>query len=330
MTQPLKENNPAEKAIAEKKPKNNTVNLISIWFKQHQAACKNAIKHLISTPLSSLLTIFVVAIALSLPSALQVMIKNLESSQTSINEQAKITLFLKIGTSEADINALTQQLSTNDSLLEVRFISAEQALKDFQQSSNLGNTLSALKNNPLPASVVITPDTQKLTINDIEFLLGDYQALEAIDIAQIDVGWIKKLFSIIELAKHFAIGVSIFLVFAVLIIIGNTIRNLGQRFQEEIAISKLVGATDAYVRRIFLYSGLFYGLLGSIFGLTFVFIGILWVTPHVNTLAALYDTNINITGPGLNDSFSLIVIGIILGLGGAWVASNRIINRLSL
>lgn len=330
MSQPTKENSHAEEVISKKTERTSKPSPVTIWLKQHKAAYKNAINHLSSAPFSSLLTIFVVAIALSLPAALQVVIKNLESSHSTVNEQAKITLFLKIGTADADTTTLIQELKKNDSLLDIRFISADQALQDFQASSNLGNTLNALKNNPLPASIIITPDTKKLNIRDIELLIGDYQELEAVDLAKTDVSWLKKLFSIIELAKHFSIGISIFLIFTVLVLIGNTIRNLGQTFQEEIAISKLVGATDAYVRRIFLYSGLFYGALGSVFGLIFVFIGILWVTPHMNELTSLYNTNISLVGPGFIDILSLISTGTILGLGGAWVAANRIINRLSL
>ncbi len=303
---------------------------ISIWLKQHRTAAKNAINHLLRSPLSTLLTIFVVAIALSLPAALQVVIKNLESGHTTINEQAKITLYLKVGSDEADSTALIQQFKSNDALLDIQYISADQALRDFQVESELGNTLNSLKKNPLPASIIITPDTRKLNINDIELLISDYQTLESVDLAKIDVSWLKRLFSIIELAKHFAIGVSLFLIFAVFILIGNTIRNLGQSFQEEIAISKLVGATDAYVRRIFLYSGLIYGLLGSIFGLIFVFIGILWITPHMNELTDLYNAEMNLAGPSFGDIFTLITIGSVLGLGGAWVAANRMINRLSL
>lgn len=334
MNHPIKSD--AEKLITDHNSKSTTTDNsnfrggLIIWLQHHQTACKNAISRLISTPLSSLLTIFVVAIALSLPAALQVIIKNLESGQNTVNEQAKIALFLKKSTSEKDITALIQQLKSNDSLLDVVFISPDQALQEFQQSSNLGKTLNTLKNNPLPASIIITPDTRQMNIKDVELLILDFQELEAVDLAQIDVMWLKKLLSVIDLARHFAIGISLFLIFAVFILIGNTIRQLGQSFQEEIAISKLVGATDAYVRRIFLYSGLFYGLSGSIFGLIFVYTGIIWLLPKLNDLASLYGSNINISGLGITDILSLISIGMILGLGGAWVAANRIINRLSL
>jgi len=312
------------------KEKQQTATPVTVWLKHHQAACKNAIKHLSHSPLSTLLTVFVVAIALSLPAGLQVAIKNLEAGHNAVNNQAKISLYLSMHTPKAEITSLITQLKNNDSLLDITFISAEQALQDFQSSSQLGNTLSTLKHNPLPASIIITPNTKKLTIDDIELLVADYQALEAVELAQIDAGWLKKLFSIIDLAKHFAIGVGIFLIFAVLILIGNTIRNLGQNFQEEIAISKLVGATDAYVRRIFLYSGLFYGLFGSLLGLLFVYLGMLWLTPHINELADLYNGNISLIPPDSGDIFSLLGIGTVLGLGGAWAAANRIINQLSL
>jgi len=320
----------AEKVITGKNEKTVPDNGISSWFKQHKQASNNAYKRLTGTPLSSLLTIFVVAIALSMPAALQIAIKNLEAGQSTVDKQASISLYLKSDTDLAAVEALKQQLENDETLQEVTYISSEQALQDFQQSSNLGNTLNSLKNNPLPASFIITPDTKKLKIDDIELLVEDYRALDAVELAQIDVNWLKKLFSIVDLLKHFAIGVSLFLIFAVFVLIGNTIRNLGQLFQEEIAISKLVGATDGFVRRIFLYSGLYYGLFGSLIALLFVFIGILWLTPHMNELISLYNANFSIIGLSIIDTLSIVGTGLILGLGGAWAASNRIINRLSL
>ncbi len=322
--------NHAEKTITQVKDNSHSSPGLGTWFKHHQSACKNAIKRLISTPLSSIFTIFVVAIALSLPAALQVAIKNLEAGRNTVNEQAKIALYLQMGTTQEEVNALIDQLKNNELILDIHYISPEQALEDFQQASELGNTLNTLKNNPLPAAIIVTPNTQKLNVDDLNLLIADFQELEAVELAQIDIKWLKKLFSIIDLAKHFAIGTSIFLIFAVLVLIGNTIKNLGQSFQEEIAISKLVGATDAYVRRIFLYTGLGYGLIGSITALLFVFIGVLWITPQLNELATLYNTNISIIPLDLSDMLSLMGIGTILGLGGAWVAANRLINELSL
>ncbi|HFD33290.1 MAG TPA: ABC transporter permease [Gammaproteobacteria bacterium] len=322
--------NHAEKTITQVKDNSHSSPGLGTWFKHHQSACKNAIKRLISTPLSSIFTIFVVAIALSLPAALQVAIKNLEAGRNTVNEQAKIALYLQMGTTQEEVNALIDQLKNNELILDIHYISPEQALEDFQQASELGNTLNTLKNNPLPAAIIVTPNTQKLNVDDLNLLIADFQELEAVELAQIDIKWLKKLFSIIDLAKHFAIGTSIFLIFAVLVLIGNTIKNLGQSFQEEIAISKLVGATDAYVRRIFLYTGLGYGLIGSITALLFVFIGVLWITPQLNALATLYNTNISIIPLDLSDMLSLMGIGTILGLGGAWVAANRLINELSL
>ena len=210
MNQPKKnQHNHVETNVSRGKEKNTPSSNITSWIKQHQIAAKNAAKHLLDTPLSSILTILVVAIALSLPAALQIIIKNLETGQTAINEQAKVSLYLKKETRKDDITTLIQQLKDNNSILNVTFISADQALLEFQESSNLGNTLGSLKKNPLPASIIVTPDTQLMNVNDIELLVADFQELEAVELAQIDVMWLKKLFSIIELAKHFSIGISV-------------------------------------------------------------------------------------------------------------------------
>ena len=320
----------AEKTISSTPRQSERASPARLWLQQHRIANQKAFKQFSIKPLSNTLTVIVIAIALSLPMAMQVLINNLHAGQNTLNSQAKINLYLKKSVTQHDIETLIQHLKTNQDLQDVHRIPPNQALNTFLQNSQLGQETNLLQSNPLPETLVITPDTQVLSDVDIKLLVQDFATLDSVDIAQADNDWITKLFSIIDLAQHFTIGLSLFLIFAVFALIGTSIKSLAQDFQDEILISKLFGATDAYVRRTFLYSGLFYGVAGAILSLVFVYIAILWITPKLKDISKLYESHFSIIPPNLEEITLLLATGIVLGLGGAWVASNRIISRLSL
>jgi len=318
------------------KSQKNTVNrnqkdsIWSSWITMHKAAFNNALQRLSLAPITAFLTILVVGVSLSLPAAFQILVKNLESGQQSVDEQSRISLYLTKNASSDDIENLLAEIKTNNTVQETVLISSEQGLKDFQKQNILGNALDLLSDNPLPAVIQIYPDTRKLDPSQIENLSNELAEFALVDKAKIDVLWLKRLFSITEFIKQISLAISLFLVFTVLIVIGNTIKLLGQDFQDEIAVNKLVGATDGYVRRPFLYSGLLYGVCGSVVALSIVLLGLLWVNPQIDQIAQLYQSEISLVGLGFSDVLSILGTGMILGLGGAWVAANRLIHSLSI
>jgi len=310
--------------------RNQKESIWSSWITMHKAAFNNALQRLSLAPITAILTILVVGVSLSLPAAFQILVKNLESGQQSIDEQSRISLYLTKNASSADIENLLAEIKTNNAVQETVLISSEQGLKDFQKQNILGNALDLLSDNPLPAVIQVYPDTRKLDPSQIEDLSNELAEFALIDKAKIDVLWLKRLFSITEFIKQISLAISLFLVFTVLIVIGNTIKLLGQDFQDEIAVNKLVGATDGYVRRPFLYSGLLYGVFGSIVALCIILLGLLWVNPQIDQIAQLYQSQISLVGLGFSDVLSILGTGMILGLGGAWVAANRLIHSLSI
>lgn len=300
------------------------------WSAMHKAAFNNAFQRLSLAPIAALLTIIVVGVSLSLPAAFQLVVKNLESGQQSIDEQSRISLYLLKNSSPVDIENLLAEISNNDAVQKTVLISSEQGLKDFQKHNILGSALELLNENPLPAVIQVYPDTRKLNPHQIEYLSKELSEFALVNKAQIDITWLKRLFAITDFVKQISLIISLFLIFTVLIIIGNTIKLLGQDFHEEITVSKLVGATDAYVRRPFLYSGLLYGAFGSIFALFIILIGLLWLNPQIDQIAQLYQSEISFVGLGFSDVLSILGTGMVLGLGGAWIAANRLIHSLSI
>ncbi len=300
------------------------------WAGTHVEALQNALQRFTLAPVTAFLAILVVGVSLSLPAAFQILVNNLEGGQQSIDKQSRISVYLKMGVSDSDVEQLLAKIALEPDVLNTHYISPEQGLADFQVHNRMGQSLSLLDDNPLPAMIHVFPDARKLNPDQIENLSRKLATLDFVDSVKIDVLWLKRLYAITQFVSQIAVAISLFLIFTVFIVIGNTIKLLGQNFHEEITVSKLVGATDAYVRRPFLYSGLLYGGLGSIVALGFVFFGLLWLSPQIETLGELYQTQISMTGISFSDALSIIGIGMLLGLGGAWVAANRLIHRLSL
>jgi len=302
---------------------------LQVWIAHHKLALTNSLDRIKQSPIPTILTILVVGVALALPAALQVVIKNLEATQESLTEQSQITLFIKSTTHSLTINTLVEELQAKAEITEVEFIPAAKAWSDFKQSTGLENADSVLDHNPLPPTIIVKPSLNASAEN-IEKLSQELQEIPSVEMAKVDMLWIQRLYSVVDFIKYTSIAISIFLIFTVLIVIGNTIKMLGQNFHDEIIVSKLVGASDGYVRRPFLYSGIIYGFSGAICAIFFVFIGILLLLPKLTEIAMLYQTELNLAVLGINDIFSLLLIGIILGLGGAWISANRLINSMPL
>jgi len=299
------------------------------YFQGHKLAIHSARQRLQATPIHTLMTIMVIAIALSLPAALQVLISNAKLLSGGIEESAQISLFLQDQATEGQAQALQRQLSERSDISKVEFISRDQALQEFQSLSGFSDALNTLDDNPLPHVLVVLPQLEQSS-QALDQLRQELSELPLVHLAQLDMAWIERLFSIIDILQRSAIFLSLFLTFAVLMVVGNTIRLLSQSYRDEIEVFKLVGATDAFVRRPFLYSGLFYGLVGSLVAIFLVTLAFAWVAPPVNHLAELYQSPFTLQGLGLEDILVIVTIGVALGLGGAWAAVNRYLKELDL
>ena len=301
---------------------------IKTWLLHHKLALTNALNRIKHSPIPSFLTVLVVGVALALPAALQVIVKNVESGQQALGTQNQITLFLKTETESGAVNALLEELKRHPGISQVKHITAAQAWDEFRQTKGLQGAGALLNNNPLPDSIVVQARNENQTPEKLELLNKELQALATVDVSKIDMLWIQRLHAIVDFMKYTSLTISIFLIFTVLIVIGNTIKTLGHNFHDEIIVSKLVGANDGYVRRPFLYSGAIFGLGGAIFAIFFVSAGILLLTPQLDEITSLYHSELNIVSLNLSDILSLLLIGVTLGLGGAWISANRLISRM--
>ncbi len=295
---------------------------------QHAQACVFSLGQLWKNPLNALLTTAVVGIALSLPAGFYLLLENFQRVASSWDNGAEITLFMKQGVSEERILEISGNIREYPNIREVRYVSAEEALRDFQSQSGFDNTLVLLDENPIPALLLIQPAVGEMADSESSKLMTTLRELEEVDSAQFDKQWIQRLFAIIEIVRKAVLLLGVMLAMAVLLIVGNTIRLAIYNRKSEIEVNKLFGATDAFIQRPFLYSGLFHGLGGSILAWALLSFSLQLLESPVSRLAQLYSSGFVLQGLSAKGLAGLFVAGALLGLVGSWTSVKRHIRAI--
>ena len=301
--------------------------LFHAWLESHRASLVDSLRRLARQPIGSFFTCLVMAVALSLPMGLSLLLDNVEKLGGSWQRAAQISLFLDMSAGERDGQALRGQIAAMDDVAEAEWISREQALEEFQQLSGLGQALKELPENPLPGVVLVTP--KEVDKAKLEALRQRLAELPKVEQAQLDLVWVERLTAILKLGDRFVFGLSLLLILALLLVIGNTIRLHIENRRAEIEVIKLVGGTDGYVRRPFLYMGALYGFGAGIFAWLLLAFGLDWLNDAVVRLAGLYGSDFALGGVPSSDGFSLLFGAVLLGYIGAWLAVARHLNELA-
>lgn len=295
----------------------------SSYLGHHRESFFESLSRLLGAPIQSLMTAAVVAIALALPATLLVALNNFAQLGQSWEVNPKISVFLNVRAQESAIDPFIAEIKTYSNVEQVEFLSSEQALKDFQQFSGFGEALSSLEENPLPATIVVTPKAAAMTPDSLEALAKKISTNAIVEEVSMDMAWVRRLQELMQLGKKVVLALASLLSIGVLLVIGNTIRLAIENRRDEIVVSKLVGGTNSFVRRPFLYSGLWYGLLGGGLACCIVLAGYLVVEPSVARLAALYQSEFDLKGLGFVGALQLMALSAGLGLSGAWLAVSR-------
>jgi len=294
----------------------------SAWLDQHRAACTLSLRKLLASPLATLLTAAVIGIALALPTAFFALLHNVQSLGSDWDGAARISLYLADSVADAEGAALAEELVGRADVAIARHIDRAAALAEFRELSGFGEVLDSLDENPLPGVVVVHPQAAA-TPDAVAALAAELGALHAVGDARVDLQWVQRLHAIIGVIQRAVAIVAALLGVAVLLVVGNTIRLdiLGRR--EEIVVVKLIGATDGFVRRPFLYGGAAYGLLGGALAVLLVTLALGLIAAPVRGLAQLYGSAFEFSGLNLDSALALMLCGMLLGLGGAWLAVGR-------
>ena len=298
------------------------------YLANHRKIAKESFRRLIKHPLSSLMTWAVIGIALSLPAGLSVLLANVQQLSSGWDGSAQITLFLKMNVSDEDASKLALSLSTRTTIAQADFISRNSALDEFKSLSGFGEVLNYLDENPLPHVIVVKPEVSLATVAQTDALQKELSGIRIVEKAQLDLQWVQRLHSMTELIQRGVWALALLLAMAVLLVIGNTIRLSIENRRDEIVVIKLVGATDGFVRRPFLYTGLWYGLGGGVIAFGLVQVALLWINGPISELAMLYYSSFSLSGLNLESTLFLLGVSMLLGWSGAWLAVRRHLGNI--
>ncbi len=301
---------------------------IGAWGEHHLQALFSTLGRIARTPFSSAMTIAVLGIALALPTGLHVMLQNVQTLSAGWDDAAQISLFMQRDLDDGAVRRIATEIAALPQVAATSHVTPSEALDEFQRLSGFGKVLDALRENPLPALIIVQPGPEHRAPHEVEALLRTLRERPGVDLAQLDMEWVERLHAITEIGKRGVLVLAVLLSLAVLLIIGNTIRLAIQNRREEIVVQKLIGATDAFIRRPFLYSGLLYGLFGAVFAWLLVSLSLWLLDGPVARLSALYNSPFTLDRIGLEASALLVAGGVLLGLAGAWLAVSRHLREI--
>lgn len=298
------------------------------YFAQHRRLLALAVADMARAPAATVMTLLVIGITLALPTVLYVLVDNVARVSRGWDAGGQISLFMKSHVSDAAAERLAERLRRLPGVARTQFLSRAQALAEFKQASGMGQALDALERNPLPAVVIVYPARQQLDADGLQALLKQLQRREEVDLAQLDVAWVKRLHALLAIIERAVAVLAILLAVAVVLTIGNTIRLGVSTRRDEIEVMKLIGATNGYIRRPFLYTGLLQGLLGAgvAWGLTAAVIAIL--RRPIHELAGLYGSAFDLEGIAPWAGLALLAAGGLLGWLGSRIAVSRHLARI--
>lgn len=304
-----------------------TTNRLSAYFSHHIQSLVFSLSKIYQAPATTIMTVAVIGITLSLPGGFYLFLKNIDAMSGDFRSTTQITLYLDLKVDEKKARTLQREIDVMAQVQGTEFVSRHDALESFRESSGFGNSIDTLSSNPLPHTIIVEPDSNADNFT-VKNLLNALQAIPEVKIAKLDTEWLDRLYTILEIAKRSVAIITILFAFAVLLIIGNTIRLDIQNRYQEIIVTKLIGATNAFIRRPFLYGGIWYGLLGGLTSWIIVEIGYLAISGPLGRLNLLYQADLAFVTFSMQDFIVLLSSSTSLGLAGSWIAVARHLNQI--
>ena len=296
----------------------NLFDKLHAYRDQHAQALFSSLGRLISSPFTSLMTIVVLAVAISLACGFYLMVINLQQIAGNLETGDQISLFLRNEISDAQANKFSDRIKLNPNVDQVKLISKKEALAEFKTYSGFGSAIDVLESNPLPIVIQVKPKNTLVDKQGFENLLESFKESPEVDIAQIDMQWLEKLESILAVAQLGGTLISVLIGIGVLFIIGNTIRLELHNRRDEVIIAKLVGATNAFIQRPFLYDGFWIGFISGV-AAWFIVTGMLLILwQSVEKLSRLYGGSFHMLFLSFSETLTLLLISSLLGILGAW------------
>ncbi|MCC5879528.1 MAG: cell division protein FtsX [Idiomarina sp.] len=294
-----------------------------MYFASHIQQAVGSLGELWRTPFASMMTIAVLGLSLTLPATLYVVVKNSQAVGTQWDNPAEITVFLQKSLNAQQVETFARRVEMMDEVASVQHIGRDEALREFRDYSGFGSAIDYLESNPLPDVLVVTPSREYSAAGRAATLQRQLAGESEVSEAKLDQDWIERLHALIRLVEDALGALALLLCIAVVLIVGNTIRLGILNRRDEIMIMKLVGATNGYIQRPFLYTGAWYGIIGGLIAWLATFLLIWWIRAAVLRVTELYDSQFRLQGLTFNELIILWVIAVSLGLLGSWIAVRR-------
>jgi cell division transport system permease protein len=289
----------------------------------HLQALLGSLGRLARSPLSTLLTLLVIALALALPASLRLFVTNAQAATGNFGNAIDLSVYFRTDVPLAKAQQLAGAARARADVAEVTLIPADKGLEDFRSYSGFGDALAALKENPLPHVLHVRPHAEASSAAALERLRGYLSAWPEVELVQVDSQWVQRFNAILEVLRQLLLMAAALLGVGVLAVIGNTIRLEIAGRRAEIEVIKLVGGSNSFVRRPFLYTGFLYGLGGALLAWGIIAVAIALLGQSVDNLARLYGSHFQLRGPSPAEIGTLLGAGAALGWLGAWISAAR-------
>ena len=301
---------------------------MTAWLTRHAQTFIGSLGRLSQHSLGTLMTTLVIGIALALPACLHLLVTNAQRAVGGWNRTVTISVYLKRPTSADEARRIAERLRQRRDIETVELVTADEGLKAFRNESGFGAAIDALNENPLPHAVVLRPTATYATPAHLASLASELRKLPSVEIVQLDSAWVERLEAILDAVRRGIWLAGALLALGILVIVGNTIRLDIQNRRDEIEVAKLVGGSDGFVRRPFLYSGVWYGIGGGLLAWVVTAIVLAALRDPVARIAGLYGSQFDLTGLGLEAGAILLGSGIALGWLGSYLAATRHLRQI--
>ncbi len=302
--------------------------MLRAYLLRHAQTLVGSLGRLARQPFASFMTAAVIGIALALPLCLELILQNVATVTNAWTDAFEISVYLDKTVSGERAQAIQKELAGRADVATVRLVTPAQALAEFRANSGFGAALDALSDNPLPTTLIVTPSVAASTTEGTAALETAIDAIAGVADAQLDSDWVQRLVAILALAHRIVLLTAALLAAGVLLIIGNTIRLDIVNRRAEIEVMKLVGATDRFARRPFLWTGFWYGLGGGLIAIGLVTTAELAVAGPAARLADLYGSSFHISGLAPTTIGGAVICAAILGWVGAWITASQHIRAI--
>lgn len=296
------------------------------YFAIHLGQAKSSFMALWQRPLGNILTLAVIAMALSLPASVYLVGKNIAKVAEKVTSPSQVSAYIQEDIAEARIMVLKDQIENWENVESVQYISSQQGLNDLSEYSGFEQAISLLSDYSLPAVLVIQPSTQ--SDDDIKAIAQAISKQQGITDVRLDEDWLARLDAMKNLATTVVVTLATLMIGAVFLIVGNTLRFTILAHKEEIQVMKLIGATDSYILRPYLYSGMWFGLIGAVSAWLLTAIITILMNGAVEKLSMLYDSQFHLIGLNWDESLLLLMLGVFLGYIAARLSARKHLKEI--